>query len=126
MSKKILFVDDNLYFHKRLQDILNKIGDFEIKGFENGIDLIEHYKNLFNEKVNVDLIFIDFILRDMSSFEVLEEIMDINKNAVVILMGGGHKEDVIRGIRIGAKWFISKSLDEENLKCAIQRCIDIK
>lgn len=121
---KILFVDDNLYFHHQFQDILNKLGDFKVKGFENGWNLIRHYKELYLNNVHVDLIFIDFILADtISGFDTLKEILKINPESRVIMMGGGHAEDVINGFKLGAKWFIRKPFDEENIKTAINRFI---
>ena len=41
---KILYVDDNTYNRNKLEDILNKLGEFEVQGFEDGFDLIRYYK----------------------------------------------------------------------------------
>lgn len=35
---KILYVDDNTYNRNKLEDILNKLGEFEVQGFEEGFD----------------------------------------------------------------------------------------
>ncbi|HFJ9423018.1 TPA: response regulator [Bacillus paranthracis] len=123
---RILFVDDTLFFRHQFQNILSKLGKFKVQGFKNGWELIEHYRELYDNEVQVDLIFIDFILEaDISAFDTLKEIMEINPEAKIIIMGGGHKEDVIKGIKLGAKWFIQKPFDEENIKFALNRFIKL-
>ncbi|WP_316572043.1 response regulator [Neobacillus sp. YIM B06451] len=114
--KRILFVDDFINWHPILIEILSRIGDFDIKGFVNGNELFEHYKKLNKYGETVDLILIDCFMINMSGFETLKEIMKINSNAHVIMMTGVHRQNVIDGIKLGAKGFIWKPYDEANIK----------
>lgn len=119
--KRILFVDDHLYFRDQLHGILHTLGKCEVLGFEYGRELIEYYQTQYEKKENIDLLFIDCTMTDLSGFDTLIEVMKINPGATVIMMTGVHHQNVIDGLKLGAKWFIWKPFDEENIKEALVR-----
>lgn len=122
---KILYVDDNTYNRNKLEDILNKLGEFEVQGFEDGFDLIRYYKNLNDSKIQVDIIFINCVMQTISGFDTLRTVMKINPNTKVVMMTGRHMPNVVDGIKLGAKWFVWKPLNEENVKSAVARFIEL-
>ena len=119
--RKILFVDDNLHLHNQLHDIFNKIGNFQVLGFEYGRELVKYYKEQHANKENIDLIFIDCAMTDLSGFDTLKLIKKVNPEVTVIMMTGVHRQNVIDGIKLGTKWFIWKPFDEENIKKALNK-----
>jgi two-component system, chemotaxis family, chemotaxis protein CheY len=120
---RILYVDDNDHAGNQLKEILNKIGNFEIKGFQNGRELIDHFKELHQKNIQADIIFIDCFMPIIHGFDTLKEIIKINPDAKVVMMTGVHRKNVIDGIKLGAKWFIWKPFNELNIKSAIQKLI---
>lgn len=122
---KILYVDDNTDNRNKLEDILNKIGEFEVQGFEDGFDLIRYCKKLNESGIQVDIIFINCVMHTISGFDTLRAVMKINSNTKVIMMTGRHMQNVIDGIKLGAKWFVWKPLNKENVKSAVARFIEL-
>ena len=73
MSKKILIIDDSAFTRKHIRDVLEKAG-FDVIGEaingESGID-----KSL---ELNPDVITLDNILPDMTGFDVLDTLKQVN------------------------------------------------
>lgn len=53
---------------------------------------------------------------ELSGFDTLKEIIQINPDVCVIMMTGVSQRNVIDAIKLGAKWFIWKPYDEVNIK----------
>ncbi|AMV09891.1 hypothetical protein GT3570_02890 [Geobacillus thermoleovorans] len=120
---RVLLADDSSYFRNELKNILHKLNINEIIEFENGMDLVNHYKTLYNQKEYKDIIMVDLAMPMLDGFGALKEILKINPDANVIILCGKNRGLVIEGIQLGAKWFIWKPFDEENIKEAINRFI---
>ncbi len=106
MSKKILVVEDDKFLRELIMRGLKKEGFktvYAIDG-EEGVIKIEEEKP--------DLILLDLILPGIDGFEVLEQIKK-NPNLVsipvIILSNLGQKDDLDRGIRLGAIDFLIKA-----------------
>ena len=107
MAKKILIVEDDSFLREL---ITKKIAN---EGFEvvEAVDGEEGVKKSKEEK-NIDLILLDLILPGIDGFEVLTRIKaDAATNAipVIILSNLGQREDIERGLKLGAKDFLIKA-----------------
>ncbi len=106
MKGKILIVEDDRFLRELMVRKL-KMADFEVIEAEDGQ---EGLKKIKEEKPN--LVLLDLILPEMDGFEVLEqkrkdeEIKDI---PVIILSNLGQKEEIDRGLQLGAKDYLVKA-----------------
>ena len=109
--KRVLIVDDAAFMRLALKTMLEKNG-FEIVGeAEDGIKAVEMYKI-----VKPDIVTMDISMPKMEGTEALEEIIKCDSKATVIMVSAlGQETKVKRAILNGAKGFLVKPFNEENL-----------
>ncbi len=117
MTKKILVCDDAAFMRMMVKDILVEI-DCTITGeAENGRKAVEKYKEL-----SPDLVLMDITMPEMDGIEALKEIMKIDTGAKVLLMGQQTQQDMAdEGIHLGAKGFIVKPFQREDVEKALKK-----
>lgn len=106
MSKKILIIEDDKFLRELIAQKLFK------EGFEaaEAIDGEEGIKKIKSE--NPDLILLDLILPGIDGFEVLSRMREDSILAsipVIILSNLGQKEDVEKGLKLGAVDYLIKA-----------------
>ena len=106
MAKKILIIEDDRFLRGL---IIKKLGDegFEVVEAVNGEDGIKKI-----EEIKPDLILLDLILPGMDGFEVLSQMkkkIEISQTPVIILSNLGQKEDIERGLNLGAIDYLIKA-----------------
>lgn len=119
---KILVIEDDKFLKELISEKL------EEEGYESiiAIDGAEGLKKAKEEKP--DLILLDLILPEMDGFEVLSRIKrdsDLSLIPVIILSNLGQREDVEKGLKLGAVDYLIKAhftLDEiiEKIKNALK------
>jgi len=106
MPKKILVIEDDKFLRELISQKLLKEG-YEIS---EAIDGEEGLKKIKEEKP--DLVLLDLILPGIDGFEVLSEIKDdpiLAQIPVIILSNLGQKEDVEKGLKLGAVDYLIKA-----------------
>ena len=106
-AKKILFVEDDEFLRTLLLRELEK-KDLKIIVATNGNDVMEQAKNELPS-----LILLDLILAGKDGFQVLKELKEdsaTSKIPVIILSNIGQKEDIEKGLALGAKDYLIKAL----------------
>ncbi len=106
MAKKILIVEDDKFLRELIFEKLDSEG-YEISKAADGE---EGVKKAGEEKP--DLILLDLILPGMDGFEVLSKIRENKELAqmpIIILSNLGQKEDIERGLTLGATDFMVKA-----------------
>jgi two-component system chemotaxis response regulator CheY len=109
MPYRVLIIDDSQIIAKQLTKILTS-ESFEIAGtaFDGEAGLAK-YKELQSE---IDLVTLDITMPKMEGTSVLEKILEINKDAKVIMVSALGTEDVVKKCLItGAKNYIRKPFD---------------
>jgi len=112
MPKKILVVEDDRFLRKLLIDRLLEEG-YSVDGAIDGEEGLEKLK-----KEKCDLILLDLILPGIDGFEVLSVLKrdeNLAEIPVLILSNLGQKEEIERGLKLGAVDYIIKAhftLDE--------------
>ncbi len=106
MPKKILIVEDDKFLRELIAQKLIKEGyDIaEAVDGEKGIKAVEEEKP--------DLVLLDLILPGVDGFEVLAKIKEDPKIAqipVIILSNLGQKDDIERGLKMGAVDYLIKA-----------------
>jgi two-component system LytT family response regulator len=116
-SKKIrcLIIDDDPFILDLLQDKLDQhFPDVEVLSTaSNGHEGIEKIKAL-----QPDLIFLDVEMIDMTGFEMLAQILDINFQTIFIT---SYSHYAIKAIRFNALDYLLKPIDLGELKRALKR-----
>ena len=107
---KMLCVDDNPQLRSSLeQQFLNE--DFEVETADDGDVALEKIKNQ-----DFDIVLLDLTMKRMSGMEVLKELKKINKHPYVIMLTGvDDVQTAIDCVKLGAKDYISKPYDPEEL-----------
>ncbi len=112
MPKKILIIEDDKFLRKLLIDRLAEEG-YLIDGAIDGEEGLEKAKT-----GEFDLILLDLILPGIDGFEVLSFLKkerNLEKVPVLILSNLGQKEEIEKGLKLGAIDYIIKAhftLDE--------------
>ncbi|MCK4396782.1 response regulator [candidate division WOR-3 bacterium] len=122
MAVHILIVDDAIFMRKMIGDILRKEG-YEICGeAENGIEAINKYKEL-----HPDLVTMDIIMPDMSGIDAVEEIVNYDSNAKILMVSAmGQQSLVVEAIQKGAKDYIIKPFQPSRVLEAVERVLKTK
>jgi len=106
MAKTILIIEDDKFLRELIiQKLLKE--DFEVS---EAIDGEEGIKKIKEEKP--DLILLDLILPGIDGFEVLSRMKEdpaLVSIPVIILSNLGQKEDVERGLKLGAVDYLIKA-----------------
>jgi two-component system, NtrC family, response regulator AtoC len=103
---KIFVVEDNEWYNRLLVHNLGLNPDYEAISFLNGKDC------LMNLSENPDIITLDYRLPDMTGFEVLRKVKQMNEDIEVILISEQDEiEVVVELLKHGAYDYIVKSND---------------
>ena len=110
---KVLLVDDSVFVTKQISQILGSEG-YEIAGIAgDGFEGVQKYKELCP---NVDLVTMDITMPKMDGITALEQIMEFDKNARVVMITALGKEELVKkAILMGAKNYIIKPLDRKSV-----------
>jgi DNA-binding response OmpR family regulator len=106
MIKKILLIEDDKFLRELMTKKLFSM-DYDVSSSVDGESGLEMIK----EK-QPDLVLLDLILPGMNGFEVLERAKkdpEINNIPIIILSNLGQKEDIDKGLELGAKDFLIKA-----------------
>ncbi len=106
MAKKILIIEDDKFLRELITQKLVKEG-YEISG---AVDGEEGIKMIAEEKP--DLVLLDLILPGIDGFEVLAKAKAdpaLSSIPVIILSNLGQKEDLEKGLKLGAVDYLIKA-----------------
>jgi two-component system chemotaxis response regulator CheY len=110
---KVLIIDDSNLIAKQLTKILASEGFEVIATANDGVAGLDKYKEL---QAGIDLITLDITMPKMEGTSVLEKILEVNKNAKVIMVSALGTEDVVKKCIItGAKNYIKKPFDRNKV-----------
>lgn len=116
---RVLICDDSVLIRKKLRATLEKCKCDEIYEAENGDVAVELVKTH-----NPDLILMDIVMPDKDGIEALQEIMEFNPNAkVVMASSAGTKEHLKKALKNGAYDFIQKPISLEAIAKLIERIL---
>jgi DNA-binding response OmpR family regulator len=106
MGKKILLIEDDRFLRELMSRKLVE-GDFDVTEAVDGESGVEKSKN-----GGFDMILLDLILPGIDGFDVLKKIKENEKSAsipVIILSNLGQREEIDRGLELGAIDFLIKA-----------------
>jgi two-component system chemotaxis response regulator CheY len=108
-----LVVDDSDFMVKNLVRIIQSFEGEIVATAENGADAFLKYRDL---RDRIDCVTLDITMPTMDGLEALGLIRKENPDAVVIMVSAlGHKEAVQSAILKGAKHFVVKPFQRDNV-----------
>ncbi|MFT5139884.1 MAG: two-component system chemotaxis response regulator CheY [Lysobacterales bacterium] len=102
---KILIVDDSAFARNTLRMVVEKGGHEVVGRAENGLKAMELFKTLRPE-----LVTLDYLMTGMNGDLVLDEILEHDASAKVIMISGSGDHVIgAKALKAGAKGFLEKS-----------------
>ncbi len=117
-KQKILIVEDEESLLK-LESILLTSKGYDVRGVSNGREALDA---IAEEKP--DLVLLDIMLPEIDGFEVCQRIKEnpaTKEIPVVMLTAKKSREDMARGEKVGADWYITKPFKSVMVIETIQR-----
>ncbi|UCC21169.1 MAG: response regulator [Promethearchaeota archaeon] len=117
-KKKVLIVDDAAFIRSRIKKVVEKIEYADVVGeASNGDDAIKLYKEL-----KPDLVTMDLIMPESDGVKAIEEIMNYDKKAnIIVISAMGQELTITDALDKGAKEYIKKPFKEEDVYRTIER-----
>lgn len=114
--EKIIVVDDDLMVRKTLEDYLRK-KRYSVKSVQT---IKDAQKQLLKD--SYDLIFIDLKFPDGDGMEILKELQQLpNAPMPIMISAHGSMESVIDCIRLGARDYVVKPFDTDQIELVLKR-----
>jgi CheY-like chemotaxis protein len=108
---KVLIVDDSRMSRSILRNVLEKAGYSVIQEASNGEEAVAAYK-----ECHPDLVTLDITMPKMDGLEALTRILDFDDDAKAIMItAAGQQDKLIKALKVGAKRFISKPFNEDEI-----------
>ena len=116
---KFLIVDDSPIERFTLRTCLNKLGHEVIGEARDGQEALDYYKKLVP-----DVVILDIILPKENGIQVLEQLINIDKNAKIIMCTSTATQDaVLMAVKLGAKNFLAKPVDMKSLTAILEKIL---
>jgi len=118
MSIKILYVEDELFLGKIVQESLQSRG-YDVHMQSDGANVLPVFK-----KLKPDVCVLDVMLPNKDGFEIAEEIRNIDKNIpILFLTAKSQTEDLVKGFKLGGNDYIRKPFSMEELIIRIENAL---
>lgn len=119
MAKTVLIVDDIAFVRKVLTDILTRAHYQVVGEAADGNEAIELYM-----KFRPDIVTMDVVMPQMSGIDATRKILKADKKAkIVIISAMGQENLVMEAIDVGAKDYILKPFNTEDVLKTIERAL---
>ena len=111
-KRSVLVVDDSIFIRKTLRGLIEGLGYTVVSEAVNGLEGVEAYK-----RYHPDLVTLDITMPVMEGLEALRQILEYDPAAKVIMVtAAGQQSKVIEALKQGAKKFVMKPFDPEEIK----------
>lgn len=115
-ERKLLIVDDSIFMRKQIITMLSSLESCQFIEAKNGMECLAYY-----QEHHPDLVLLDITMPDRSGVEVLEELLQYDADAKVIMCSAlGQDNMITRALRLGAKDFIVKPFKEPYFQAIVK------
>ena len=117
---KILVCDDSILARKQLKNVLTSLGCTDIVEATNGAIAIDMYK-----EHRPNLVFLDIVMPEKNGIEATRAIMEFDDKACIVMASSvGTQSNLKEALKLGARDFIQKPLNTEQIKKVINRVLE--
>ncbi len=117
MIQKILIVDDSPVARKILKSCIPEGLGYEIFFAQNGVQGVEQFR-----EIRPDITFMDVTMPEMNGLEALEKIMEIDKDAVVVMATADIQARTLEKAKgLGAFMLLKKPVTKLTVQGALTR-----
>ncbi len=117
---KILIGDDSILARKQLKDVLASLGATSFVEAVNGKETVEKYI-----AESPDIVFLDIVMPIKDGITAVQEIIEADANAQIIIVSSvGTQQKLKLAIEAGAKDFIQKPINADQIKALINARFD--
>ncbi len=114
----ILITDDSILARKQLKDIISTLGTPVFVEATDGQSAIDKYK-----EVHPDLVFLDIVMPKDGN-DAIRDIMEFDPEATIIIASSVAAVPAKNALEAGAKDFIQKPLDKEQVLAVVKRFLE--
>jgi len=115
--KTVLIVDDSAFMRRLIRNIVIRNGYNVVGEASDGKAGVEKYIEL-----RPDIVTLDLVMDEMNGLDALKEIININSDANVIMISSMGQDVIVRdAIILGAKNFLHKPFDEQQMVEALKK-----
>ncbi len=119
MKLRIIVIDDHTLFREGLQSLLSRHGIEVVASVSDGHEGIRLAQDL-----QPDIVLLDMRMPGMSGLEVLKQFQQLEFEApVVMLTTSGDERDLVEALRNGAKGYLLKDMEPDNVVAALREII---
>lgn len=119
-EKLVLVADDAAFMRKMVRITLSEVGIENIIEATDGNEAVEQYK-----AKNPDLVLLDITMAGKNGLEALQEIMDYDPDAHVIMCTAiGQQQTVMEALSLGASDYIIKPFQKDKLTEAVMNVLN--
>ncbi|TMN23340.1 response regulator transcription factor [Lentibacillus cibarius] len=107
--RNVLLVDDE----KRMLDLLTlylKPHNYTCQQARGAYEALDYL-----DQKSFDIVLLDIMMPDMDGWELCQEIRAVSDVPIIMVTARDQKEDVVKGLRLGADDYIAKPINEEEL-----------
>ena len=117
---KMLSVDDSTVMQRKIQRsiTLEQVSDFFTAS--NGVEAVEVFKREMPELVTMDL-----TMPEMDGVECVQHLVAIKPDVLILVISSlSDKATTIQAMKNGAKGFLTKPFDDEQINAALEELIE--
>ena len=117
---KMLIVDDSTVMQRKIQRsiTLEQVSDFFTAS--NGVEAVEVFKREMPELVTMDL-----TMPEMDGVECVQHLVAIKPDVLILVISSlSDKATNIQAMKNGAKGFLTKPFDDEQINAALEELIE--
>lgn len=119
-NAKILITDDSILARKQLKDIISTLGSPVFIEAVDGQDAINKYK-----ESKPGLVFLDIVMPKKDGNAAIREIMEFDSEANIIIASSvGTQSQLKLALEAGAKDFIQKPLDKDQVVKVVSKFLE--
>ena len=119
-NAKILITDDSILARKQLKDIISTLGSPVFLEAVDGQDAIDKYK-----EYKPALVFLDIVMPKKDGNAAIREIMEFDSEANIIIASSvGTQSQLKLALEAGAKDFIQKPLDKDQVVKVVSKFLE--
>lgn len=123
-EKRIVIADDEEEIRFSISLLLKRKG-YTVYEAEDGFGALKHIESLAAERKQCDLLICDIQMPGMNGEELIKRLKTLKISLpVLVITGFGHKEMVIRLMRLGCRDFIDKPFGPEEIESRVDMLLE--